>query len=98
MPDIWVSKSLVPSGGAEPNHTTAGKTGPLLIIQYSEPSLDLFILYIVGSIFKSRRKSLFNYIKLFAFYKSFHAVHSSLKGLSHEIDFKNFDQNLKNLA
>jgi hypothetical protein len=35
MPGIWVSKSLVPSGGAEPNHTTVGKTGPLLIIQHS---------------------------------------------------------------
>jgi hypothetical protein len=28
----------------------------------------------------------------------FHILHLPLKGLSHEIDFKNFDQTLKNLT
>jgi hypothetical protein len=31
-------------------------------------------------------------------HKNFFALQENLKGLSHEIDFKNFDKNLQNLT
>ncbi len=86
--------------GREPNHTTARKPGPLSIIEYSVDFCIEFVYFRV-SMLLSLNCSYQHFpreVNIYFIFKSFLIGGENLKGLSHEIDFKNFDKNLQNLA